>query len=974
MSTTAPAGPDPAGDSGEEEEDGKFLDLLRKVARAPSVDPASVDTPLVPQESLAGKQLAHFRVEERIGAGGMGVIYRAVDERLRRPVALKVLPPRHAADRERNARLWREAQSAAAVNHPNIASIYELGEADGMAFIAMEYVAGKSLRSYMRGRPLLIGEAVHFARQIAQGLARAHEAGIIHRDLKPDNVMVAPDRTAKILDFGLAKLSSGQDEPGGSAPAIPTGEAVAGGSAPATREGVILGTPTYMSPEQEEGAPSIDVRTDIYSFGILLFEMLTGSPPARTGDPRAELLNSLEKPGADVDPEVVVPLERVVLKCIEKRPKDRYPNGGALLEALRALPVQSGMDLPPVPFHVHTRSRRRLYLTLTALGALLVAAAVAANQVRDYLVREERRRAAEQNQLNAARRPQEKRLTANPPENPIVDAALSADGKTLAYVDHRGLFLRTLDPATTRQLKLPEQVPPLQSVTWVPGGKELLVTARLMREDESVLWAVSVEGRTRQVAKGKFEKPKVSPDGGRLAFITPDGIAISSMQSPEMVKPRVLAARNPEDEFHELHWSPDGKRLLFVHELRLEDGTRAYLETVDAPPYAGRQTLIENQRLLHTSGHGAVAWAPDGTIYFALAELPPKEPGFTVWSLTLDPATGMPRTHPRMLSSWSGGSAGMLNVTADGAMVFARYEQQVDVYVMELKAGGRHIDTPRRLTLSDRNERPSGWSPDGKSILYVSDQDGSYDLFIQDVDTGDFQKLLTDQASQTWPTFTRESYDVLYWEHPYPDEPEASPARLMRARLPGGTPVRLLEETNTSTCGGPQVPPERASFRCPARAGSCVLGEQDGTQLVFHAVDLRRGRGRELARVTNPGTRAQGWDVSPDGTRLAIPGSSGQVRVVDLSSRKVFDRFVNPACELDAVSWAADGNGFFSTAVCLGAERPYKLYFSELFRQPHALWESASMTFTAPVASPDGRRLAVGVKPFDNDVFMVTGL
>lgn len=925
----------------------------------------------IAQESLAGKQLAHFRVEERIGAGGMGVIYRAVDERLKRPVALKVLPPRHVADRERTARLWREAQSAAAVNHPNIASIYELGEADGMAFIAMEFVAGKSLRSYMRGRSLLIGEAVHFARQIAQGLARAHEAGIIHRDLKPDNVMIAPDRTAKILDFGLAKLSSGQEEPGG---AVKAGEPEAPGSAPATRDGVILGTPTYMSPEQGEGASSVDLRTDIFSFGILLFEMLTGSPPARTGDPRAELLNSLEKPGADIDPEVVVPLERVVLKCIEKRPKDRYPHGAALLEALRSLPVQSGMDLPPIPFHVHTRSRRRLYLTLTALGVLLAVAGVIGKRVRDYLIREDRKRAAEQNQLNAARRPEERRLTANPPENPIVDAALSTDGKTLAYVDHRGLFLRTVDPATTRQLKLPDTVPPLQSVTWVPGGKELLVTARLTREDESVLWAVSVDGRSREVAKGKFKRPQVSPDGGRLAFITPAGIALSSMQSPQMAKPRLLVVRNPEDEFHELHWSPDGKRLLFVHELRLEDGTRAYLEAVDAPPYGRRQTLIENYRLLHSSGSGAVTWAPDGRIFFALAELPPKEPGFTVWSLSLDPATGLPRTHPRMLNSWSGASAGMLHLASSGSMVYARFEQQVDVYVMELKAGGRHIDTPRRLTLSDRNERPSGWSPDGKSILYVSDQDGSYDLFIQDVDTGDSQKLLNDQASQTWPAFARDSYDVLYWEHPYPDEAEATPAHLVRARLPGGTPVRLLEETNTSSCGGPQLPPERAFFRCPPKAGSCVLGEQDGSQLVFHALDPRRGRGRELARVTNPGTGAQGWDVSPDGTRLAIPGASGQVRVVDLSKRKVFDRFVNPACELGAVSWAADGNGFFSTAVCPGAERPYKLYFSELFRQPYPLWESASMQFTNPVASPDGRRLAVGVRPFDNDVFMVTGL
>ncbi|HVE83059.1 MAG TPA: protein kinase, partial [Myxococcales bacterium] len=711
------------------EDDPAFADLLRKVAQAPSVDPRSVSdrsADRAAQESLAGKQLAHFQVLERIGEGGMGVIYRATDERLRRTVALKVLPPRHAADRERVARLWREAQSAAAVNHPHIASIYELGEAQGLSFIAMEYVAGKSLRSYCKGRPLLIGEAVHFARQVAEGLARAHEAGIVHRDLKPDNVMITPDRRVKILDFGLAKLmSAGAEAPSPQAtPGAPGSSDAAGPGASdessPTRDGVVLGTPVYMSPEQEKGEPKLDARADVYSFGVMLFEMLTGTPPARHGDPRAHLLYMLEGPGKDVDPSLVVPLEQVVLRCIESNPRHRYPDGAAVLEALRAVPISTGMDLPPMPFNVHTTTRQRFFWVLAGLVVFLTGCIIAANYVHKYLVARDRRLAAEENRRKQARKPAEHRLTFNTPEDPILDAVVSPDGATLAFVDSKGAHLRTLKPESTRSLKLPDTVPPPQFVTWMPGGKEVVLTARRPGADESVLVAVSLDGQVRELGRGKVERPQVSPDGKQVAFISHKGISVAPLS---LEKPRVLVEKLSDEALYELHWSPDGKRLLFVHEIREDEGDRAYLETVD-PVTSNRQLLLEDARLVHGEDNGAVVWAPDGRIIFALEERPPSEPGFTLWTVSLDPTTGLPRAHARMLSAWVGSSPGMLSASREG-LAYARFEQQTDVYLIDLDGSGRAAAPPRRLTMSERNERPSGWSPDGKSILYVSDQDGS---------------------------------------------------------------------------------------------------------------------------------------------------------------------------------------------------------------------------------------------------------
>jgi len=956
------------------EDDPAFSDLLKKIAQAPSIDPKAVTerASKAPQEDLSGKQLAHFQVLERIGEGGMGVIYRAIDERLKRTVALKVLPPRHAGDRERNARLWREAQNAAAVNHPHIASIYELGEAQGVSFIAMEYVAGKSLRSYAKGRPLLIGEAVHYARQVAEGLARAHEAGIVHRDLKPDNVMITPDRRVKILDFGLAKLMSSAAEPAPPPRASPAPSEDGAATASPTRDGVVLGTPVYMSPEQEKGEPKLDARADIYSFGVMLFEMLTGSPPARHGDPRAHLLYVLEGPGKDVDHSLVMPLEQVILRCIEPNPRDRYPNGAAVLEALRAVPISTGMDLPPVPFNVHTSNRQRFFWALAGLTVFLIGCIIAATYIHRYIVARDRRLAAEENLRKQARKPAERRLTFNTPEDPILDAALSPDAQVLAFVDMKGAHLRTLDPESTRPLKLPDTAPPPLSVTWMPSGKEVLLTARKPGDEESVLLAATLDGKVRELSRGKLSRPQVSPDGSLVAFVGPKGLQIAPLS---LDHPRILVPKVPEEELSEVHWAPDGRRILYVHEIRLDEGTRVYLETVNIGT-GQTQALLEKGQLLHATDSGAVVWAPDGRILFALAERPPSEPGFTLWSVTLDPTTGLPQTHARMLNSWIGSTPGMLSM-AKGDITYARFEQQTDVYLLDLDAGGRASGQPRRLTMSERNERPSGWSPDGKSVLYVSDQDGSYDLFIQDVVTGDARKLLEDRNSQTWPSFTRQGFDVLYWDHPYPCDADTDvPARLMRAALPGGKPQEVLVERHTSGCQDmpSELPPSEAYFRCPARAGNCILGETEGLQIAFSVLDLKHNRAHEVTRVPNPGLQAHGWDISPDGTRLALPGASGQVRLVDLTRRKAFDQFVNKACELNAVAFTANGGGFYSTAECPGLAKPYKLYYSEGLRAPVVLWESSSMRFLTPVASPDGKRLAVGVRPFDNDVWMVSGL
>ena len=217
---------------------------------------------------MIGKTLGHYQITEKLGEGGMGVVYKARDTHLDRFVAFKVLASEKVADPDRKRRFVQEAKAASALNHPNIIHVYDIDQADGTDFIAMEYVEGRTLAQLIPRRGMQLGEALKYAVQIADALARAHGAGIIHRDLKPSNIMVDEHGLVRVLDFGLAKLT--EAAPSGGDETTRTAEAT-------TEKGTIVGTTAYMSPEQAAGR-KVDARSDIFSFGSVLYEMVTGRP------------------------------------------------------------------------------------------------------------------------------------------------------------------------------------------------------------------------------------------------------------------------------------------------------------------------------------------------------------------------------------------------------------------------------------------------------------------------------------------------------------------------------------------------------------------------------------------------------------------------------------------------------------------------------------------------------------------------
>jgi serine/threonine-protein kinase len=316
---------------------------------------------------MLGKTLNHYEIGEQLGAGGMGAVYRARDQKLGRDVAIKVLPDEFAKDADRVARFQREAKVLASLNHPNIAAIYGLEESDGTNFLVLELVEGQTLADRIKAGPITVEGSLKLALQIAEALEAAHEKGVIHRDLKPANIKVTPDGKVKVLDFGLAKAFAREQEELNlsNSPTL---------SNAATQQGVILGTAAYMSPEQARGK-AVDKRADIWAFGCVLFEMLTGRTVFAGDDVSQTLARVLERPPdfsslpPNLHPKIVETLER----CLEKDARNRYGSiSDGRVDIQKALADPRGLFVQAVET-AEPQTKLRTILPWTAAAAVLTA-------------------------------------------------------------------------------------------------------------------------------------------------------------------------------------------------------------------------------------------------------------------------------------------------------------------------------------------------------------------------------------------------------------------------------------------------------------------------------------------------------------------------------------------------------------------------------------------------------------------------
>jgi eukaryotic-like serine/threonine-protein kinase len=457
-----------------------------------------------------------YRIGERIGAGGMGEVYRASDSRLGRDVALKLLPAGMTGDPERRARFLQEAQSASRLNHPNIVTVYDIGESDGRVYIAMEYVAGRTLDALIPRDGLPLAAVLKYAIPIAGAVARAHAAGIVHRDLKPGNIMLTPEGVIKVLDFGLAKIVD----------APPESEDTTRISAPETQSGSLLGTPAFMSPEQAEGNP-VDARSDVFSFGSVLYQMIAGKLAFQAASMIATMAAVLHKDPPPLSEGVPLELRNIVARCLRKDPERRFQSMAdvrvALVEVQEAgLETQPGTlpdSLPPV----RPKTRRGGILLASTIALTLAAIALLAGHF-----------------LWPTFAPPA--WTGNPLWGP--DMALnprpSPDGHTLAFVT---LVARQSQVAVMRPdsgnwsvLTHNQERGSVTSVTWSPDGSRIYYD-RVMDTPRGV-YSVPVVGGEEELVLEDAMFPKAMPDGSLI-----------------------VARNNSQRELQLFRFSPDSGRL-----------------------------------------------------------------------------------------------------------------------------------------------------------------------------------------------------------------------------------------------------------------------------------------------------------------------------------------------------------------------------------------------------------------------------
>jgi eukaryotic-like serine/threonine-protein kinase len=752
---------------------GSFMQDNALAVAAQALDPNELSQ-TAPQ-LFPGQGIGAYKILALLGRGGMGVVYRARDERLRREVAIKVLPASLAHDADRLRRFEQEAHATSALNHPNILTIYDIGAHEGAPFIVAELLEGEELRAQLESGALPARRALEYALQITQGLAAAHEKGIVHRDLKPENLFVTKDGRVKILDFGLAKL--GPPQPGVVDTGAPTQKRL-------TDPGVVMGTVGYMAPEQVRGQET-DHRADIFAFGVILYEMLSGQRPFR-GDSAIEVMNAIlkEEPPelGETNAKISPQIEKLVRRCLEKKPERRFQTTYDLGFALEALSTSSGARLetqaalPVVSDSVGLSGvfgQARLAWAVTA--ALLLAPL---GVIWAYFTRQ------------PATDARVMKFSILPPEQERVGGiALSPDGRRLTFtaMDSTGksrLYLRPLDALAAQPLAgAGNALYPF----WSPDSRFIGFFA------EGKLKKIAASGGPPQVICNAL-----APRGGAW---NRDDVIIFTAGTNEGLSRVSSAGGDPS-----VLTTPDRSRMEYSHRWPqfLPNG-RSFLYFTNAAPesrgvYLGSLDSKETRRLLLTDSSGI--YAPPGYLLFWRAgtllaqafdqqklaltgepfpiaeQVGVTEAGGFLTYVTVS-QNGVLASHPgsseKVQLAWfdrGGKQTGVISSRAeyrnpalspDGKrMAFDSIDPQMvnrDVWALEFARG-----TTSRLTSDPATDSFPVWSPDGSHVVFSSNRNGlSSDLYQKAASGAGSDELLLKSGSPTVPTdWSQDGRFILY--------------------------------------------------------------------------------------------------------------------------------------------------------------------------------------------------------------------
>ena len=674
-----------------------------------------------------GARLGPYEIISPLGAGGMGEVYKARDTRLDRTVAIKVLPGHVASDPDLKQRFEREARTVAALNHPHICTLHDIGNHDGIDFLVMEHLEGETLADRLKKGALPLDQALRYAIEIADALDTAHRHGITHRDLKPGNIFLAASG-AKLIDFGLARLR----------PSPAAGDDSTTMAESLTAAGTIMGTLWYMSPEQLQGRTA-DVRSDIWAFGCVLYEMVTGRRAFEGKTQAGVIAGIIEReptPMPTTDP-LSPPVRHIVQRCLAKDPDQRYQGAGELRAALETAQPTSWDAGPPQPSVQRAGGWKRLPLRVVAVvGIVAVTVAVALWLVANRLAPTQAPLAADFNQLT---------------NSPGIEwfSSLSPDGQWIVFAGdgagNRDIYLQSVTGQTAINLTA-DSADDDDQPAFSPDGEQ--IAFRSGRDGGGIF----VMGRTgeavRRVTREGFN-PAWSRDGTRLAYAT-GRMELRPANSEGRSELWVVSAtggeptRVYEGDATLPPWSPQGLRIAFGQRL----GADRQSNVVTVPAGGGEPVAVTAESAISWNP----VWAPDGRHLYFVSN---RGGSTNVWRVPIDEVSGQPLGEPEPLTT-PAPFAAHLTLSADGQrLAYSAVLETQNIYKLALDpATGEALGDPVPVTTGSRFWSSPDPSPDGQWAVFYSQVQPEGDLYVIRADGTGLRQLTSDEAVDRVPRWS----------------------------------------------------------------------------------------------------------------------------------------------------------------------------------------------------------------------------